>query len=299
MGVFGIGILDNDDALDIKEAFYTLFNQKQEIDKIKQSVVNQYGLIIDGQPIIEDQTNSWLAYGLCLWEVGQLDAETMSVIDLIINEEIDLKNWKENDASEADLKSRKNKLNHFKRKLSKPPKKVKVPVTPKTAKAPFKKGDCIAYKLNNGNYGVSICLWSTEGKVKMPLSGFVATRINQSEFPKMEDVMNSYFLAAACNSEHFYDQMENIHIHGAIFSLDESEILKKIEAKVIGEIETLNFLNGEEPFARAGMGMFYGLVNLYVGPSILFEEEEEPNLYFKISELKNFVGNYWDGNQFL
>lgn len=186
-------------------------------------------------------------------------------------------------------------MDDFIQKLASPPQKIKKRVKPKTAASPYQKGDCIAFKLNNGNYGVSICLWSTEGEVELPGAGIVSTRINQANFPNLNDVKNSYLAAEDCDSEELEDQIDELLMKYEMFSFRDVETAIETqqyisETQIIGKIETYDFLNNKAVFEQAGVMIFSGLDNPYIGPSQLFESEDEPNLFFKIEDLKEHYG---------
>jgi hypothetical protein len=107
--------------------------------------------------------------------------------------DIDINIWKNLDASEKDLKTRRNVLIKFLDSLKVEKAKPKVRKAKKTNKNIFEKGDCLSLKLINGNYGGAIVLESfINEEISTNLIAF--TRINQKSKPTIEDVRNSELL---------------------------------------------------------------------------------------------------------
>lgn len=93
MGTTGTGILDNDEALDLKYRFYALYNQGKASEEVKRLILKEFCLMMDGEPLIEDQTDSWLSYSLCAWEIGEIDDSILTVIRKIVETNMDLDAW--------------------------------------------------------------------------------------------------------------------------------------------------------------------------------------------------------------
>ena len=148
----------------------------------------------EGQIVIEDNTDEWFAYALCLWECKSLTENILSVIENIISSGIDIKNWQELGAEPKEVEKRKKLLKELLAQLHSEKKTAKRRIKPKVGPAPFKKGDLIAFKLENGNYGASVCLFQSEGNQEIATNVFAISRINQPDLPTKKDIMKSHIV---------------------------------------------------------------------------------------------------------
>ena len=186
MGTWGTAIKSNDTSADIYADFFDLYNDGKESTEIKKKLISDN----------PNGTNDfWFTLALALWETKSLSNDILDKVREIIESESDLKVWRELDASESDIKKRKIVLDKFLVKLksikAKPKARKRI-----TKKEPiFKKGSCLTFKLNNGNYGGAVVLDSDF------VSGYgynliVPTRINQNNKPTILDFKNSNVLVA-------------------------------------------------------------------------------------------------------
>lgn len=101
MGVWGAGILENDESLDA----YTLFKAKIEEGRgasdAKKDLHQLYSE--SGQPGIIDNTDYWLGLAMAQHELGIVDQEVISIIHRIVNEKIDLEDWRERAEDDEEL----------------------------------------------------------------------------------------------------------------------------------------------------------------------------------------------------
>ena len=153
MGAWGTGIKDNDTSSDIYDNFFDLYNEGGKPADISKK------LIADNQELIDerdDSSNFWLTLALAQWETKSLDQEIFKRIKIIVESGQDIEVWKELDADDVTLKKRKRDLVKFLAKISIEKAKPKGKEKPK--KPVFLKGDCLVFKLDNGNYGGAIVL---------------------------------------------------------------------------------------------------------------------------------------------
>lgn len=181
MGHWGTGLSSNDTYQDVYETFFEYYNNDWEIDKIKDQIKADFKETLE---IEEDVDNFWFALATALWECDALDKETLSKID----SNHDLKVWKELGATEQDLKKRKVVLDKFIAKISSPPLKAKKrkKIRIKIVKPIFEKGDCLIYKLRNGNYG-GVFVLEAEQEGQNGYNFIAATTINKNERPTVKD----------------------------------------------------------------------------------------------------------------
>jgi hypothetical protein len=186
MGAWGTGIKDNDTSSDIYADFFDLYNLGQSLTDISAKIIADNKDLIDNP---DDCNNFWFALALAQWETKSLDPEILSKVKTIISEGNDIIIWRALDADEADLKKRKAVLDKFLEKLQTEKKRAKSRQKPETisAEPPFSKGNCLTFKLDNGNYGGAVVL-SAKVDAKLGGKNYVATtRINQPHRPTLND----------------------------------------------------------------------------------------------------------------
>ena len=101
--------------------------------------------------------------------------------------------WEELNGTSSDLKKRKKILEEFLNKISKPNEKIKKRKKAIIRQPVFKKGDCLVFKLKNGNYGGAFVLeaeWDTELGMNM----LAVTTIDQSAKPTIHDFETAFIL---------------------------------------------------------------------------------------------------------
>lgn len=193
MGAWGTGIKDNDTSSDIYADFFDLYNAGQNPLDISKKIISENKELIDNP---DDCNNFWFSLALAQWETKSLDQAIFEKIKTIINDGKDIIVWKELDADETDIQKRKIVLFKFLEKLQTEKKRPKPRQKPHvvTAVPPFDKGDCLTFKLNNGNFGGAIVLaaWIDE---KYGGKNYVATtRINQKTRPQLIDFQTAEVL---------------------------------------------------------------------------------------------------------
>ncbi|MBS1759124.1 MAG: hypothetical protein JST23_03290 [Bacteroidetes bacterium] len=192
MGTWGTNIKENDTSGDIYDSFFELYNAGQNPVDISAKLIADNTELIDNP---DDCNNFWFALALAQWETKSLDPDIYGKIKEIIESGNDLQIWKDLDADDKDIESRKVDLQNFLKKLqtdkakAKPRAKEKV----KNVKPIFSIGDCLAFIHENGNYGGVIIL----GEINDNETGFnlvAGTRINQPSKPTLKDFENAEIL---------------------------------------------------------------------------------------------------------
>jgi len=229
MGAWGTAISSNDTYADIYDEFFELYNDGLEVEEISQRLIQNSQETINDP---DDCTNFWFALAKAKWECKQLDSELYQRIKNIVDTGADIEVWRQLNADEKDLKKRKVVLDKFLIDLSteKPkPKARKKKKEPKIIQPVFEKGDCITFKLENGNYGGAVALEAIYNDTNPYVNLIAATRINKMEKPSIEDFKNSTVLVQ--NFAMFKDD-PNIHWYSPI---RHNNVVSLIE--VVGKID--------------------------------------------------------------
>lgn len=239
MGTWGTAIKSNDTSADIYADFFDLYNNGKEPNEIKNKLISDN----------PNGTNDfWFTLALALWETKSLTNEILEKIRKIIESESDLKAWKELDASESDIKKRKIVLEKFLVKLESEKTKSKARKRITKKEPIFKKGSCLTFKLNNGNYGGGIVLES-DFDTGFGYNLIVTTRINQENKPTVSDFKKSNVLVA--NFGDWKDEPKVTWYLPKLFKKEFSELFENV-----GDIPVeLNYTpNGSEISASFSAG---------------------------------------------
>lgn len=193
MGTWGTGISSNDTFADIYDEFFELYNNGEDVEKITTKLISENQEIIND---VDDSNNFWFALAKAQWECKHLGIEIYSKVKKIIETDADIEVWRQLDAEEKDLKKRKLVLNKFLVDISTEKQKAKArkkKKTPKIKQPVFEKGDCLTFKLENGNYAGAVVLeaiYDTEYGQNL----IASTRINQPIKPIKKDFENATVL---------------------------------------------------------------------------------------------------------
>ena len=187
MGAWGTGISSNDTFADVYDEFFDLYNEGLSVEEITER------LIASNQETINEPDNSndfWFALAKAQWECKKLDSKLLDRIREIIKTGEDLKVWRRLNAEEKSIRTRKIVLDKFLADLQterpKPKSRKK-----KTIREPvFEKGDCLTFKLGNGNYGGAVVLEAIKG-TEYGYNLIATTRINQPSKPTKKDFENA------------------------------------------------------------------------------------------------------------
>ena len=175
MGTWGTGISSNDTFADIYDEFFDLYNDGLSVKEISEELINLNWETLD---IPEDANNFWFALALSQWECKELDENLFKRVQHIINSKSDLIIWKESGASSSDLKKREKVLENFLEKLKSEKKNAKKRKRKIFINSIFKKGDCLTYLMENGNYGGAFVLTDEENS-EVGVNFIAITKINK------------------------------------------------------------------------------------------------------------------------
>lgn len=253
MGTWGTSIKDSDAFADIYSEFFDLYDNGGKPDIISKKVIDDNWEILE----IEEEKNSlWFALALAQWETKSLDPKILSTVEDIISSGADLKTWLDLGANEKDIKKRKIVLDKFLEKIqyerpkAKPRKRIKL-------KTPiFATGDCLVFKISNGNYGGAIVL-ATDNNPETAYNLVATTRLNQINKPTISDFENSEVLI--CNFGQWQEKPDVNWYMPDLFHKDYSEIYEFIGNLPIEiEYDVKNY-EGKgylfKPFFTAGWNM--------------------------------------------
>lgn len=187
MGTWGTGISSNDTYADIYEQFIDLYNEGYDAPEITERLIDENQETIN---LPEDATNFWFALANGQWECKSLDNKILSKVEHIIQSGEDLRVWEELEASPADLKVRKSVLTKFLAKLNTEKEKPRKRTKKKLYNSVFKKGDCLIYKMDNGNYGGAFVL-TDEQETQIGKNYIAITTIDKTEKPTIKDFKNA------------------------------------------------------------------------------------------------------------
>lgn len=117
LGAWGHNVGDSDTFADVYDHFFDAYNGGASPEAATNSVRDELAEYFTDD---EDKCDALLALALAQWETQSLEATLLRDIEKLIESGADLDNWKDRDASEADLKKRGAALARFLRKLQKP-----------------------------------------------------------------------------------------------------------------------------------------------------------------------------------
>lgn len=193
MGTWGTAIKDNDAFADVYSEFFEQYNKGGQPSTISKKIIEDYWEILE---IKEERNSLWFALGLAQWETKSLDPAVLSKIENIIFTGEDLNIWLELGASENDIKKRKVALDKFLEKLRSTRPKAKTRRKSKLKTPIFETGDCLTFKLSNGNYGGAVVL-GTDNNTETAYNLVATTRLNQKSKPTVKEFEQSEVLI--CN----------------------------------------------------------------------------------------------------
>lgn len=190
MGTWGTGLSSNDTFENIYQEFFEFYNKGLDVPAItKQILVNNKELQTDH----EDKNSFWFALARAQWECGALDKDIYEKVKSIIDSGQDLELWEELNGTSSDLKKRKKVLEEFLSKISSPSSKIKKRKKTIIRQPVFDKGDCLIFKLKNGNYGGAFVL-EAEKDTELGMNMLAVTTINQLLRPTVSDFENALIL---------------------------------------------------------------------------------------------------------
>ncbi len=221
MGSWGTAISSNDTYADVHSAFFDLYNEGLEVVEISKK------LIAENQDIIKDPddcNNFWFALAKAQWECKQLDPKLFLQVKEVIETGSDLDVWRQLEADEKDIKKRKIVLDKFLLDLQVEKTKPKSRKKKVIRQPVFEKGDCLTFKLENGNYGGAIVLEAIKD-TEYGYNLIATTRINQINKPTKEDFEKSEVLITKYAN---FDNKPNIHWYLPVRHKNVSHLIEKV-----------------------------------------------------------------------
>ncbi len=190
MGTWGTAISSNDTYEDIFSEFMDLYNEGLEASEITKKIINQSTNLIEDY---EDKNNFWFAVAMAQWQCKSLDPDLFKRVKTIIETGEEIKIWEELGADIKDINKRKIVLDKFLEKLSTEkdrPRKRKRKILRDSI---FEKGDCLSFRLDNGNYGGAFVLTS-EKQTEFGMNMIATTTLNLKEKPTTNDFKKAFVL---------------------------------------------------------------------------------------------------------
>lgn len=183
MGTWGTGISSNDTYADVYDKFYELYDEGLSVKEITER------LIASNQETINEPDSSndfWFALAKAQWECKELDPNVFDKVRTIVETGEDLEVWRRQDADEKSIAKRKVVLDKFLAQLQTERPKAKSRQKKVIRQPVFEKGDCLAFKLANENYGGAVVLEAIKD-TEYGYNLIATTKINQPHKPTEKD----------------------------------------------------------------------------------------------------------------
>ena len=227
----------NDAFADVYDEFFDFYNKGEQPETISKKIVENNWEILE---IEEEKHNLWFALALAQWETKSLDTKVLSTVEEIITSEADLKIWLNLGANEQDIKKRKVVLKKFLEKIKSDRPKAKPRKRAKLKTPIFSTGDCLVFKMKNGNYGGAIVL-AADTNPETACNLIATTRINQKTKPLISDFENAEVLV--CNWAQWQDNVDVKWYFPDLYNKNYSDIYEiagKISVDLVYEASNYN-----------------------------------------------------------
>jgi hypothetical protein len=153
MGAWGTGILSDDTVRDVFGDYIDLFNRGKPPKAIQKEILGKYEECLLDQ---NDRPLVWIAIAKAQWDCGHLQPTVLSKIEQIVTQGLGLELWAEQ--GNALLQRRKTVLRQFLAKLESKNPRPRKPRMAIKRKPIFQPGDCIAVRLEDGEWGAILVL---------------------------------------------------------------------------------------------------------------------------------------------
>jgi len=203
MGSWGTAISSNDTYADIYGEFFDLYNDGLSVDEVSKKLISENEDMINDP---EDANNFWFALAKAQWECKQPDKDIFEKVRQIIETGQDLEVWRELEADEKDIEKRKLVLDKFLADLQTERPKAKARKKKIIRQPVFEKGDCLTFKLEDGNYSGAVVLEAVRD-TEYAHNLIASTRINQPNKPVKKDFENAEVLILNYTN---YDNTPNV-----------------------------------------------------------------------------------------
>ncbi|HEY2544611.1 MAG TPA: hypothetical protein VGI46_00950 [Candidatus Acidoferrum sp.] len=153
MGAWGTGILSDDTVRDVHADYLDLFNRGESREAIREQLLETYAESVrdsDEGPLI------WIGIAKAQWDCSHLEPLVLSKIREIVSGGHGLDRWAEQ--GERLLQRRKTALSEFLGKLETSNSRPRTPRKAIKRKSIFEPGDCVAARLQDGDWGAILVL---------------------------------------------------------------------------------------------------------------------------------------------
>ena len=222
MGAWGTAISSNDTYADIYSDFFELYNDGLDIAEISKKLIDNNQETINDTA---DSNNFWFALAKAQWECKQLDKEIFDRVKKVIETGADIEVWRQLEADEKDIKKRKAVLDKFLTDLQTERPKAKSRKKRIIRQPVFEKGDCLTFKLENGNYGGAVILEAIKDS-EYGHNLIATTRINQPNKPTKKDFENAEVLVMNYSS---WDNKPNVKWYLPIRHKKTADLIERVE----------------------------------------------------------------------
>lgn len=275
MGTWGTGISSNDTYSDVYGEFFDMYDEGLPVTEISTKLVSEFSETINDP---DDANNFWFALGNAQWECKELDPEILTRIEKIVKSGGDLEVWRKLDASETDLKKRATVLEKFVAKLRSEKPKARRRKKRVIHQPIFEKGECLVFRLANGNYGGAVVLEAVPS-VGFGLNLVATTRINQKACPTTAEFLGANVLVK--NFAAWEDVPDIVWEYSTVF---------KKEGHLFESVGKITVKRSYYPDDHSNGFSFGGMwSSLIMAANLQFETEENrherPNRLFKVKEL--------------
>ena len=190
MGTLSEKILGSDNAKDVYEDYFLLYNEGKNVIEISNYILNKY---FKSSIDIVEKSEYLGAFCKAKWETKSLELEILNQLKELVMSPKLYELLSDYGASDKFIKARKKELNNFIKKISiEKPKAKSRKKPPVELTTQFENGNLFTFKYKSGEYGgIAIIkdeLYTTKGSFL-----FALTTIRQSKKPTISDFLNSTF----------------------------------------------------------------------------------------------------------
>lgn len=282
MGTWGTSIASNDGYADIYSEFQELYNDGMDVPEITEKLIAENWEMTENP---HDANNFWFAIAKAQWEYKQLQSLILSRVTEIIESGADIESWRELDASEEDIEKRKVVLAKFLLQLNTEKPKPKVRKKTNIYIPGFEKGDCLTFKLENGNYGGAVVI-EAEQITTIGINLIANTTINQQEKPSIRNFKEATVLIL--NHNNWSDKP-----HIKFISAPITKIADSFEMEKVGQIDVKKKYDFSTYSSKYPSGGF----DFPMQANMQIESERikpKPSLTITIKQLtKNSLWKFW------
>lgn len=188
MGAFSEKIMGSDNALDVYEDYFSLYNEGKDLQEISTYILDKY--FLDSIDLVE--TSEYLPALLkAQWETKSLNSNLFNQLKMLVKNEAFYQLLSDFGASEQFIKKREKVLLAFMDKISVERPKAKLRrQPPKKLVTHFKNGACFSFQYLSGEFGGVVViqdeLFTTKGHFS-----FALTTLRQKTEPSIDDFLNS------------------------------------------------------------------------------------------------------------